>query len=643
MSGALGWALPALPTVAGGLLAVGGRRADRPAPAVAVAVAAVTAGLAVAAALLRPSVEAPMLAGLPVGMAVDGMSSVLVVTVSAVTLAVLVFAAGEMPPSARFHGLMLVFSGAMLVTVTATDLLLLLMAWEVMGAMSYALIGFWWREDGRVRSADTAFLTTRTGDLGLYLAAGAAFAGAGTLSLDGLEATAGPWRNVVAAGLLAAALGKSAQLPFSFWLSRAMAGPSPVSALLHSATMVAAGAYLLLRTQPLLAATGWAAPAAAWAGAATALLLGTVALAQSDLKQLLAASTSAQLGFMVLAAGTGAVAGGTAHLVAHAAVKSLLFLVAGAWLAALGTKDLGRLHGVARRHPFVGAMFTVGALALAGIPPLSLWITKDTVLDAALRTSWPLYAVGLAATVLSAAYAAKAMLLVWLPADDETSATTRAISPLEKAPLPPLALVAAGFGLVVVFWTPWHRLVGGPPEPPPALTGLAASAVLVLMTFSWAVRRYVRGSLQPVVMTGPRWASSTAVNWLHLERAVSAVIVRPVLALAGALARFDDRIVDGAVRASAAAALRASSPVARRIEAGVDGAVHAIAASGIRAAAFSVRRAESPVDSVVRGVGSAARRLGRLARRPQTGQVHIYYVQAVVLLFALAAVLVLLG
>ncbi|GAA0958301.1 NADH-quinone oxidoreductase subunit L [Actinocorallia libanotica] len=637
---ALGWVLPALPMAAGGLLALGGRRADRPAPAVAVAVAAVTTALAVAAAVLRPSVRAPMLAGLPVGMAVDGLSAVLVVTVAAVALAVLVFAAGEMPPSGRFFGLMLVFAAAMLVTVTATDLLLLLMAWEVMGAMSYALIGFWWHESARVRAADTAFLTTRTGDLGLYLAAGAAFAGAGTLSLDGLEGAAGAWPHVVAVGLLAAALGKSAQLPFSFWLSRAMAGPSPVSALLHSATMVAAGAYLLLRTQPLLAATGWAAPVAAWTGAVTALLLGAVALAQTDLKQLLAASTSAQLGFMVLAAGTGAVAGGTAHLVAHAAVKSLLFLVAGAWLAALGTKDLNGLHGAARRYPFVGAMFTAGALSLAGMPPLALWVTKDTVLAAALRTSWPLYAVGLAAAVLAAVYAAKAMLIVWLPATGDAPA--RSVSPLEKVPLPPLALAAAGLGLVGVFWTPWHRLVGGPSEPPPELRGLAASAVLVLMTFSWAVRRYVRGSLRPAVMTGPRWASSAAADWLHLERAVSAVLVRPVLALAAALARFDDRVVDGAVRAVAATTLRAVSPAARRVEAGLDGAVHAVSAAGLRTAAFSVRRAEDPLASVVRGVGAAARRLGRLARRPQTGQVHIYYFQAVVLLFALAVVLVLL-
>src|SRR5215472_6350744 len=205
-----------------------------------------------------------------------------------------------------------------------------------------------------------------------------------------------PGRDVIMAGILAAALGKSAQLPFSFWLSRAMEGPSPVSALLHSATMVAAGAYLLLRMHPLLVASAWGAPVTAWAGAVTALALGLVAVAQADLKQLLAASTCAQVGFMVLAAGAGGVTAGVMQLVAHAAVKSLLFLAAGAWLAALGTRQLPALRGAARRYPLVGVTFTVGAAVLAGLPPGSLWVGKDELLAAALHTSPALYGAGLA-------------------------------------------------------------------------------------------------------------------------------------------------------------------------------------------------------------------------------------------------------
>ncbi|NED59226.1 NADH-quinone oxidoreductase subunit L, partial [Micromonospora aurantiaca] len=140
---------------------------------------------------------------------------------------------------------------------------------------------------------DVAFLTTRAADMGLYAAAGFALAGAHSLRLDALAHADAPWRDLIAAGLVVSALGKSAQLPFSFWLARAMSGPSPVSALLHSATMVAAGAYLLMRVHPLLAATGWADALVAWTGAVTALVMGAVALAQHDLKQLLAASTCA--------------------------------------------------------------------------------------------------------------------------------------------------------------------------------------------------------------------------------------------------------------------------------------------------------------------------------------------------------------
>ncbi|MEY6567478.1 proton-conducting transporter membrane subunit, partial [Streptomyces sp. PGLac3x] len=405
---ALLWLLPALPLAGGAALLLAGHRADRTAPTTGAALALVTCALAAVAARTGPEAAAPFLPELPVRLAVDGLSAPLAVTVAAVAALVLLAArAGLGPPgsAARFTGLMLLFTGAMLTTVTAATLPVLLMGWEVMGATSWALIGHSWRDRAATRAATTAFLTTRTGDLGLYVAAGAALAGgAAPLALDDLALTGDPWRSLTAAGIILAALGKSAQLPFSFWLSGAMRGPAPVSALLHSATMVAAGAYLLLRTGPLLAATGWGAGLTAWTGAATALLLGLVAVAQRDLKQLLAASTCAQLGFMVLAAGAGATTGGTLQLLAHAAAKSLLFLLAGAWLTTRGTRLLPGLTGAARSPRSLGLLFTTGALCLAGFPPLALWAAKDLLLAAALaRDPW-LYATGLAAATLAAVY-----------------------------------------------------------------------------------------------------------------------------------------------------------------------------------------------------------------------------------------------
>ena len=617
----LAWLLPAVPLVGGAGLAVAGRRVNTAAPWTGAAAGAVTLVLACAAAAVRPSASAPLFAGIRAGVRVDGMSAVLVITVAAVTLAVLVFAVGEFGPGenrGRFFGLMLIFAGAMLVTVTATTLALLLMGWEVMGAASYALIGYWWREPRRVTAASVAFLTTRAADLGLYVAAGAAVAGGVSgLALAGLPRASSPWLDVVTAGVVLAAFGKSAQLPLSFWLSRAMEGPSPVSALLHSATMVAAGAYLLLRTQALLAASGWGESAVVWTGAATALVLGLVAVAQTDLKQLLAASTCAQVGFMVLAAGAGGVAGGVMQLVAHAATKSLLFLAAGAWLTALGTKQLGALRGAARRYPVVGAAFTVGALTLAGLPPASLWVTKDEVLAAALHQGTALYATGLAAAVVSAVYSIKALWYVWQPVPagaafgyDTERAGTRRVARVAVPPLIVLAAAAATLGVLAVpaVAGPLDRALGAAGEPSPAWWQLTVSALLALAASALTWWRGAAGMPVPAAVTG------SLRRWLDLERAAVLLIARPVLALAGFLAHFDDQVLDRAVL-------------------GLARGVPALARSAAR---FDDR----DVDEIVRLVAAGARRLGQLARRPQTGQVYAYYAQAAVAFAVLALVFI---
>ncbi|MCW5252342.1 NADH-quinone oxidoreductase subunit L [Streptomyces sp. SHP 1-2] len=616
------WLLVSVPLGTGAVLGLAGRSANRPAPLLGVAAALATLGLAVAAAVTRPEASAPLFTGMRAGLAVDGLSAVMVITVAAVTLAVLLFSTGEFGRDenrGRFSGLMLLFAGAMLVTVTATTLPLLLMAWEAMGATSWALIGYWWREPKRVQAADTAFLTTRTADLGLYLAAGAALAGGiGSLRLDALPHAASPWLHVVTAGVVAAALGKSAQLPLSFWLSRAMQGPSPVSALLHSATMVAAGAYLLLRLHPLLAATTWAGPLVAWTGALTALAMGIAAIAQSDLKQLLAASTSAQIGFMVLAAGSGGVAGGLTQLVAHAATKSALFLAAGAWLTALGTKQLPGLRGAARRYPLIGASFAVGGLTLAGLPPLSLWAAKDEVLAAARAENTGLYAVGLAAAAVSAVYSVKALWYATRPRPTDAEAGydterhgTRRIPRAAPLPLWTLTAAAAVLGVLALpgpaSWL--KQLIGAPAEPSPTVWELALSAGVALAAATGAWRYSARPAPVPRAVAG--WVK----GWFGLERAAHLLVVGPVLALARALAVFDDRVVDGAVRQTARAGL-ATARLARRMD-------------------------DGGIDAAVGAVARGASHLGRWARRPQTGQLHQYYAQAAVGFCALILIVLL--
>ncbi len=613
-------AVVVLPGAVGAVLAL--TRAERAAAPVAVVTAAVTAVLAVAAAVARPSVSSPFVAGADFALEVDDLAALTLPTVAVVTLLVLVFAAGSIRAARpRFHGLMLVFAAAALATATAASLPALLFAWELMGATSYALIGFWWRDTDRVSAGLTAFITTRTADLGLYVAAGAALAGGAGMALADLPAAEDPWRHVVAAGILVAALGKAAQLPFSFWLSGAMKGPSPVSALLHSAAMVAMGGYLLLRVEPLLASTGWAGPAAAWIGVLTAVLMGFVALAQRELKQLLAASTVAQLGFVVLAAGVGAVSGGAAHLVAHASTKALLFLAAGAWLTALGTEELTALRGAGRRWRVVGVTAAVGALALAGIAPLSLWATKDAVLAGALETSVWLYAAGLVAAALSAAYAGKVLWTVWhrgARAVAEDGGTGQ-VGALEQAPLVVLAAGAAVLGVLAlppVSLTLAEALGGHGAVAPVELLVSAVIALLVLLL------------MLRLRAPEPGWA----LRWLGLEAAAHAVLVRPALGLAHALARFDDLVLDRAVTAAAGTVpvlARAAARFDDRVlDAGVDTTAHAADAAGRGAARFD----DGVVDGAVEGFAGRVRRLGQLARAPQTGAVHQYFLQAVAVL-----------
>jgi len=610
-SGLLLWALPGLPAVVGSVLCLLRPRTARTASAISVLSAAVTLVLAVVALIGRAGVQVPFLLGSQFGLKVDGLAGVVVVTVAAVALLVLVFAAADVRVAqGRFHGLMQLFVAAVMVTALATTLPTLLLAWEIMGATSFALIGFAWREPAKMPAARVAFVTTRAADLGLYVAAGAALAAGTGMGLADLSGAGPALRTVVAVGISVAALGKAAQLPFSFWLARAMEGPSPVSALLHSAAMVAMGGFLLLRVEGLLAATGWVATAVAWVGALTALLLGVVAIAQRDLKQLLAASTAAQLGFVVLAAGVGGPAAGVTQLVAHAATKALLFLVAGVWLSMLGTKQLGELRGVGRRWRGVGAAATVGLLALAGVAPLSLWASKEAVLAVTRDRSGALYAVGVVAAALSAGYAGKVLAVIWAPLPDEARADRSvsraggAVAPAMRLPLAVLAAAAASLGLLVVppvaGWL--HAALGDTLAMSLGALELVGSAALALFVLA-AVWRW------PV--PEPSWATS----WLGLEAAAQHLVVRPTHQLAHRLAWFDDRVVDHAVDVVAARCL-ALARHARRLD-------------------------EAGIDAAVLGAAHGIRRVGQLARRPQTGRLHEYYLQSVVVLAAAALLLVL--
>lgn len=602
-----------LPAVGGAFLLIGGRRADRVAPWVSLGIATIILAAAIIACVTRPIVTLGFISPTGATLGVDGLTAVLLPTVTAVTLLVLVFAVAEKTkPAARFHGLMLLFAAAVVVTVSSTSLPSLLAGWEIMGATSYALIGFHWQQPRTMPAGFVAFTVTRTADLGLYAAAGAAVASGASWNLTDLAHASTPWVHVIAAGVLIAGLGKAAQLPFSFWLSRAMEGPSPVSALLHSAAMVAMGAYLLLRLEPVLRISGWAAPTAAWVGASTAIILGVIALGQKDLKQLLAASTAAQLGFVVLAAGVGATGGGTAQLIGHAATKALLFLAAGAWLTATGTKQLQALRGVGRKWPLLGLLFLAGALSLAGLPPFALWWTKDNVLAGALATNPALYAAGLLGAVLSAAYSAKMIAVVWAKPDpkelarledrlwDDEERGTRTVPAAALAPMLVLAIGAVVLGAAAIPGPsgPFRAVLGATGEPESTVPELAVSAALAAATAGLVIRRGVR-------------RIPGALSWFGLERAAIAIVGTPTLRFADVVSRFDQHL-DAAVDGTAGALTRTASAV-QAVDQGLDRAIQHVA-------------------SVVVGLGAVARRL-------QTGKISDYYAAAAVV--TVAAVLLL--
>lgn len=358
----------------------------------------------------------PGLPNMPLLLIATPLTALLSTMVAVISSFVLIYAVGYMKSDRekpRFFATMLLFISAMQMLVLAGDWILLLSAWELIGLSSYLLIGFWYRKPGVNMAATRAFLVTRSADLGLYIAAFILIANTGSSNIASTLNTTGQAANAAGLLLLIAAMGKSAQTPLHDWLQRAMAGPTPVSALLHSATLVAAGAILLIRTAPML--TTDTLLVVGLVGGVTTVVTGLIALGESDLKRMLAASTSSQYGLMLLAVGTGVPIAALLHLIAHAAIKSSLFLGAGVFQHSRESTLLEKLRGVGRERPKIFIGFALAALALAGIPPLSGFFSKDAIIAATLNSSNVslLLPFALAGTLLTGGYMARALSVLW--------------------------------------------------------------------------------------------------------------------------------------------------------------------------------------------------------------------------------------
>ena len=396
----------------------------------------------------------------PLRLLVDPLSVAMALVVGGVGLLIHVYSVGYMdgdPGFARYFAYLNLFMASMFWLVLAGNLAAMFIGWEGVGLCSYLLIAFWFTRPAAAAAGVKAFLVTRLGDVGMLLGIFVAFGVFGTTDFGVMTRDAGA-RLALGGGaatalallLFAGAAGKSAQLPLHVWLPDAMEGPTPVSALIHAATMVTAGVYMIVRLHAVFLRAPAAMDLIAAVGAVTAIFAAAAALVEPDLKRVLAYSTISQLGYMFLAVGVGAFSAGIFHLTSHAFFKALLFLAAGAVMHALGGEtDMRRMGGLARRLPRTTAAFAIGALALAGIPPLSGFFSKDLILSEAFRAQAWLWAAGVAAAGLTAVYILRAFALTFLGADLRgAEGAAHDPPPSMAAPMWILAgLTAAGGGL----------------------------------------------------------------------------------------------------------------------------------------------------------------------------------------------------
>lgn len=605
-------ALTVLGPLAAAVLVLALRRRPASLPA---ALALLGAGVGMAAALVtlvrvaggaRLSAELPGLPELPLRLVVDPLSAVLVAVVAVVSTLVLVYAVGYMGGETglpRFFAGTSFFVAAMQTLVLAGDWILLLAAWELIGFSSYLLIGFHLERPAAASGATRAFLYTRSADLGLYAAIFVLVVAAGTSEIPETLRVGGPAALVAGLLLLVAAAGKSAQTPLQGWLQGAMVGPTPVSALLHSATLVAAGAILMIRAYPLLPQE--ALLVVGLLGGITSVVTGTIAVAQGepqgDLKRLLASSTSSQYGLMLLAVGAGAPVAAAAHLVTHAAMKSSLFLGAGVFQHARGTTGFSGLRGVGRQHRRVFLGFAVAGLALAGIPPLAGFFSKEAVVAASFESPYAfLFApLALAGTLLTGAYVARALRLLWR---GETGGVS------EEEPVAGAAWMGAGLASLVALAAtlgfavgPLGGLLGA--ELPgfgfaallgvASVLGLAAAVGGLLAGWFVPAGRLLGGALGP------------AKAGFKVAGGFDGLVAWPTtLALARASARFDDGVVHAAVRA--------------------------VGRGGLAVADWTKLADERGIDGLIRALVRGTRKLGGRARELQSGLVHRELLLAVV-------------
>jgi len=605
------WLLPALPLVGALIILVFGRRLGEPAAGWVATLATAGAFVVTVAVyfdlLGRPAEQRSTVVRLfewvPVGslrvdmaFVADPLSVTMALFITGIGALIHLYAIGYMhgdPKFSKFFLYLNLFVLSMLLLVLGENLLVTFLGWEGVGACSYFLISFWHTRDSAAVAGKKAFVTNRIGDWGVMVAMFVAFSTVGSLSYSAINSAAHDGAisstavSAIALLLFVGACGKSAQLPLYLWLPDAMEGPTPVSALIHAATMVTAGVFLLTRVGPVLAASyEWVPMTIAVVGAATALFAATIAVAQHDIKRVLAYSTVSQLGFMFLAIGSGAYVAAIFHMVTHAFFKALLFLGSGSVIHRMHhEQDMRRMGALRAVMPVTAGTFIIGWLAIAGVPPFAGFWSKDEILLYVYANNRFLYAVGMVTALLTAYYMTRQVILVffgkarWHDAHEEHGAHGDFVpheSP--RIMLVPLVVLAGlsviGGALQLPFSKSLHflehwlepviedsqRSIKGSWAYDNKYVLLVVAIVVALSGITLALLTYAKGRMKVVepAILERAW---------HYDAGVARLIGGPGATAFRAITAFDSRFVDGAVN-GAASLVRAVSTPLRKAQSG---------------------------------------------------------------------------
>ena len=605
------WLIPALPLAGFLLILLFGRRLGEPKAGYLAAAACGSAFVVTALVWLdmlgKDAEERTkylvMFKWIPVGslhidaaLLADPLSITMALFITGIGTLIHLYAIGYMhgdPKFSKFFLYLNLFAFSMLMLVMGENLLVTFLGWEGVGACSYFLISFWHTRDSAATAGKKAFVTNRVGDWGVMMAMFLAFSAVGTLSYSGINHAAenGGISTVTATAialmLFIGACGKSAQLPLYIWLPDAMEGPTPVSALIHAATMVTSGVFLMTRMGPVLHASyEWAPTIIATIGAATALFAATIAVAQTDIKKVLAYSTVSQLGFMFLAIGSGAYVAAIFHMVTHAFFKALLFLGSGSVIHGMHhEQDMRRMGALRKLMPITAGTFIIGWLAIAGVPPCAGFFSKDEILLYVFANNRALYAVGMVTALLTAYYMTRQVIMVffgeakWKDAHEEHGAHGDFVpheSPkIMLFPLVVLAFLSITGGLLQLpfskdlhFLEHWLEPVVHHSEADIKGTWaydnkyllLLAAIVVAAIGIAISVAVYAKGKAKPIE------PKVLADGWYY-DRAISGFMGGPGRKAFEGVAMFDAKVVDGAV-VGTAKGVGGISSVLRKVQSG---------------------------------------------------------------------------